>query len=143
MPQRWDDTWQILVERAQQAIQLSYAPYSNYHVGCACLLEDGTILQGANVENASFPLSMCAERIALYTALMQHPAKVIRRLCILSKPSSLLTPCGACRQVLFEIEWRQQTAISILCYKDTKHYHIYPSAHSLLPDAFSPSILSR
>jgi len=142
MAHHWDDIWQSLLAQAQQALDMSYAPYSKYRVGCACLLEDGSIVQGSNIENASYPLSMCAERIAIFNARIHHPDKKIHRLCLLSKPASLLTPCGACRQVLFEIEWHQQAAITILCFKDPEHYHIYPSASSLLPDAFNPSILS-
>ena len=71
-----------LVHKAKEATLLAYAPYSKFLVGAALLLEDGTLVMGANQENASYPLCMCAERVALYTASTQYPEKIVRKIAV-------------------------------------------------------------
>lgn len=97
-------TKEELIERAKEARKLSYSPYSNFAVGAALLCKDGEVYVGANIENSSYPLCMCAERNALYNAYMHGKKKedfVAMALCAASdEPCS---PCGACRQVLSEI----------------------------------------
>ena len=91
-----------LMKKAREARSLSHSPYSNFPVGAALLCKDGTVYLGANVENASYPLSMCAERNALYHALMEGRRKeefLALAVCAKGRPVS---PCGACRQVLTE-----------------------------------------
>lgn len=90
---------QQLVEKARQAQRKAYAPYSRFPVGAAILAEDGRVFLGCNVENASYGLTVCAERNALAAAVLAgaHPVAVA----IVGNQHDLL-PCGACRQVLAE-----------------------------------------
>ena len=74
-----------LVHKAKEATQLSYAPYSRFHVGAALLLEDGSVVLGANQENAAYPLCMCAERVALYAAVSQFPGKTIKKMAVVAQ----------------------------------------------------------
>jgi cytidine deaminase len=102
-----DSESKYLVHKAKDATHLSYAPYSRFHVGAALLLDDGTLIQGANQENASYPLCMCAERVALYTAATQHPGKKITKLAVVAhkknhKELVNATACGACRDVVWQ-----------------------------------------
>ena len=97
-------TKEELVLQAQEARKLSYSPYSHFAVGAALLCKDGKVYYGANVENSSYPLCMCAERNALYNAYMAGKTKkdfVALALCAGSEEPC--SPCGACRQVLSEL----------------------------------------
>jgi homotetrameric cytidine deaminase len=92
-----------LLAAAQQAAQQAYAPYSGFRVGAALLLEDGDIVTAANVENASYGLSICAERSAVARAIAQHgPTLRIQAVAVINLNSAPSSPCGACRQVLSE-----------------------------------------
>lgn len=93
-----------VVAAAFDAMKNAYAPYSNYHVGACVLLRDGTLLKGVNVENASYGLTNCAERSALFAAYSLGARKEdIVALAIVSDGKRLVTPCGACRQVMVEL----------------------------------------
>lgn len=93
-----------LVEKGKEATKLSYSPYSHFAVGAAIELNDGKVILGANVENASYGLSMCAERVALYQMVMQGYTKdQVVQMIICCDCEDLPYPCGACRQVLSEI----------------------------------------
>lgn len=99
----------ILVGKAIEAMDGSYAPYSNFNVGAAVRLESGTIVTGANQENAAYPSGLCAERSAMFSAGSQHKGDAIRSIavvggaqgCISDTPAS---PCGACRQVMAQYQ---------------------------------------
>lgn len=88
-----------LVRAAQAARERAYAPYSRFPVGAAVMLSDGSIVQGCNVENASYGLSVCAERVALWSAI----ARGRRDFIAMALAVASGTPCGACRQVLSEL----------------------------------------
>lgn len=91
-----------LMELAKKAADYSYSPYSNFRVGAALLCEDGTVITGTNVENRSFGLTNCAERSAIYTAVSRG-IENFKGIAVYSPDTEkLLTPCGACRQVLSE-----------------------------------------
>lgn len=90
-----------LLEAARAAQARAYAPYSNYAVGAALECEDGTIVAGCNVENASYGLTNCAERVAIATAVSQGHRR-FRRIVVVSNSDPPAAPCGACRQVLRE-----------------------------------------
>lgn len=90
-----------LVKKAWEAKEHAYAPYSHFRVGAALLGDDGEIFTGCNVENASFGLTICAERVALVKAVSSG-VRSFRKIAIVSDASTLCLPCGACRQVLFE-----------------------------------------
>ena len=96
-----------LLERARQAATRAHCPYSNFHVGAAVRCDDGSVIEGCNVENASYGLSICAERVALFTAVSQGKRPVeLAVSCINAQgdaaPGSRM-PCGACRQVMQEL----------------------------------------
>lgn len=92
-----------LLDAAQQAAQRAYAPYSGFRVGAALLLEGGEIVAAANVENASYGLSICAERSAVARAIAQHGPKLrIHAVVVTNLNHAPSSPCGACRQVLAE-----------------------------------------
>ncbi len=89
-----------LLEFAKQAAENSYSPYSKFKVGAAVLCEDNKVFCGTNVENASYGLSICAERTAIFTAV-SNGCKKIKAIAIYNKKGSV-SPCGACRQVIIE-----------------------------------------
>jgi len=137
---------QNLVLQANQAQDLAYAPYSNFYVGTAILLENDEILLGANQENASYPLCLCAERVALSYASMHRPEVEIKAIAITT--SAVLKvddipapPCGACRQVLMEYQQRQTTTFSIYLVGHDNRCWIYESIHLLLPHSFGGDFL--
>lgn len=90
-----------LVKIAQKARENAYAPYSKFKVGAALETKTGKIYTGANVENSSFGLSMCAERIAIFKAVSEGE-KEFKRLAIVADTKDVVSPCGACRQVMSE-----------------------------------------
>ena len=143
-----DETSRYLVHKAKAATSTSYAPYSNFHVGAAVMLESGIHIEGSNQENASYPLCMCAERVALYAVSAVHPGSVITRLAVVAhkkghKELVAATPCGACRQVMVEYEQRQGKPYEVVLLGPGGKWHVFPSAANLLPMAFDRNILLR
>jgi cytidine deaminase len=93
----------LLIEAARTAAQQAYAPYSGFRVGAALLLKDGSVVTGANIENASYGLTLCAERSAVARAVNElGPAIRIHAIAVANLNSAPSAPCGACRQVLAE-----------------------------------------
>ncbi|MFA5660257.1 MAG: cytidine deaminase [Bacilli bacterium] len=93
-----------LIALAKDARNRAYVPYSKFQVGAALLTKDGKVYQGANIENASYPLCMCAERNALYNAMMHGEKKDnFVAMAVTGKTAGPISPCGACRQVLSEL----------------------------------------
>ena len=123
-----------LIEKAFEARKVSYSPYSNFAVGAAVLCKDGNVFVGANVENSSYPLCMCAERNALYNAMMNgYQKKDLLALAIVADTEEACSPCGACRQVISELFPREgKIYLSNLkgAFKET-------NIDELLPFAFS------
>ena len=96
--------YEDLLERAFKAMENAYAPYSNYHVGACVVTKDNKYFIGANIENASYGLTNCAERNAIFQAYSNGYRKNdIKAIAIVSDGKTLATPCGACRQVLVEL----------------------------------------
>lgn len=131
----------LLVDAAKQATRRSYAPYSHFHVGAAAQLIDGTIVTGANQENAAYPSGLCAERTALFCAGSSHPGMAVTALAIAAHTGDDFTlmpiaPCGACRQVMLETEQRGGHPIRVLLYGTSAIYIIPDGAHALLPISF-------
>lgn len=132
-----------LVEKAIAATHNSYAPYSNFHVGACLRLADGLEVIGANQENAAFPSGLCAERSAVFAAQSMFPEEAITALAIAARNENGLTaqpvsPCGACRQVILEMEDRYKQDVRILLY-GTEGVYVIPSVKSLLPLHFVDS----
>ena len=132
-----------LVEKAIGATQNSYAPYSNFHVGACLRLADGREVIGANQENAAFPSGLCAERSAVFAAQSMFPEEAITALAIAARNENGLTaqpvsPCGACRQVILEMEDRYKQDVRIVLY-GTEGVYVIPSVKSLLPLHFVDS----
>ncbi len=94
----------MLLNMARAALARAYAPYSNFQVGAAVLTESGAIYSGCNVENSSYGLTNCAERTAIFTAVAaEGPGMRLRALAVWTRPEGPCSPCGACRQVIFEL----------------------------------------
>jgi cytidine deaminase len=126
-----------LLERARAAAKRAYAPYSNFPVGAAIMTEDGTIFDGANIENASYPVTMCAERTAAGAAVFAGKRE-FRAVAVSAPRASGASPCGACRQMLNEFKPAQGEMIIIL---DGSGGPEQMPLSVLLPRAFGPSDL--
>ncbi len=123
---------ETLLEAARNALKRAHAPYSNFHVGAAVLTESGEVFVGCNVENASYGLTNCAERSAIFTAVQQSKADnlSIRAVAVVNGEELPCSPCGACRQVI--AEFGQQ---AIVIFKGQQGYREMPIA-DLLPESF-------
>src|SRR5262249_38720569 len=115
---------------AREAAKRAYAPYSSFAVGAAVLGDTGAIHAGANVENASFGLSICAERNAIFRAVAEGE-RTIRAVCLYTPTTLPSTPCGACRQVLFEFG---PDALIICCTDDDAERRY--ALRDLVPEEF-------
>lgn len=92
------------IKEALKAMEKAYAPYSKFKVGAAILLKDGTYIHGANIENGSYGLTNCAERSALFSLISQgYKTEDIVELTIIAHTKDPISPCGACRQVIYEL----------------------------------------
>ena len=125
-----------LLAAAVRARDLAYAPYSQFFVGAALLAQNGTVFTGANVENASYGLSMCAERVAIYHALSAG-ARVFDAVAVTGPEGVLAMPCGACRQVLYEFGPQMN-----VIYSAAGSITVPPLA-TLLPGAFNAAALDE
>ncbi|MDH5511153.1 MAG: cytidine deaminase [Nitrospinota bacterium] len=126
-----------LARMAIGAMEKAYAPYSNFHVGAAVATEDGAIFTGANVENASYGLTICAERVAIFTAVSQGHIR-ITRVAVAASNLEEVFPCGACRQVLNEFG-PEMNVITIARGQMAASY----SLSELLPRSFGPADLQK
>lgn len=137
MKQRDSREIQILIQSALEAAQLAYAPYSGYRVGAALLSADGTVYTGCNVECASFSLTNCAERTAVFHAVSRGQ-RAFSALAVAALPPegaapSYCVPCGACRQVLREF---CPGEFPVICIKNKNEYKVY-TLEELLPESFA------
>lgn len=140
-----NDLQKKLVDEAKDACKRAYAPYSQFNVGAAAMLDNGTIVTGSNQENAAYPSGICAERTTLFYAGAQYPNNAVTKLAIAAYKGDTYTktptaPCGACRQVILETEHRYGTPIEIILYGEEKTY-IITSIESLLPLCFGKTDL--
>ena len=126
-----------LMARARECLDRAYAPYSRFQVAAALVDDRGRVFTGVNVENISYGLSMCAERVAIFAAVAAG-ARRITALAVASSGADLLSPCGACRQVIAEFAAPQ---VPIYCDAAGKP-HRYTVAE-LLPNGFSASQLGK
>jgi cytidine deaminase len=126
---------QKLVEMAQSAREQAYAPYSNYRVGAALLTESGEIFTGCNVENAVYPTTCCAERVAIFKAVSEG-RRQFRAIVVATEDGG--SPCGVCRQVM-----REFAPEMIVFIADAENGLRETSVAELLPDSFGPENLGR
>jgi len=132
---------QALIDAAFAAARGAYAPYSDYPVGAALLFDDGAVVTGCNVENASYGLSLCAETVAVAKALGEGQRGGLTAVAVvgLKADKEPITPCGRCRQVLNEVAALGDTDPLVLCVSAEGVRRVALSA--LLPHAFGPSHL--
>lgn len=135
----------LLVKRALEASESSYAPYSGFHVGAAVRMADGTVFTGSNQENVAFPACVCAERVALLYAV-SHSGSKPEALAVTARDSrgwvsDPVTPCGECRQVLLELQRRFKAPVRVLMAGSGVTV-VCESADELLPGAFTAASLN-
>jgi len=125
-----------LISKSKEAIHLSHSPYSKFRVGCAIRLENGTIVSGANQENAAYPMCLCAEGATLASVATQHPSQKIIAVSIYVPLESPASPCGFCRQSFKEYETRMNK--KFMYYLASNHsIYIFEGIDTILPLAFS------
>ncbi len=131
-----DTRIQTLIQTAIAATKQAYIPYSNYPVGAALRAVDGTVFTGCNVENASFPVTICAERTALVKAISEG-YREFDLIVVAAKRGG--SPCGMCRQMLFEFAPNMR----VVTVDFTGDVCIDSPLHALLPNGFGPENLTR
>ena len=141
-----DNESKNLMNQAIEARKTAYAPYSNFSVGCALLLDNGEIIKGTNQENAAYPSGLCAERVAIFYAGSQFPNAKILKLCITASPKERdsdipIPPCGSCRQSIAEYEFKQDSFIEIYFMGEKGEVYKSDSLKNLLPLVFDKNHL--
>ena len=126
-----------LAKAAQKAKLNSYSPFSKFRVGAALLTKDGTIFTGCNIENSSYGLTICAERVAIFNAISSGASK-FKAIAIVSDDLGFTSPCGACRQVLSDLA----SDIDFIMIDSKERFKIL-KLKSLLPFAFTGKNLKR
>ena len=135
-----------LLRYAHEATLNSYAPYSKFHVGAAVRLANGVIVKGNNIENAAYPSGLCAERTALFAAQAQYPDVTVEAIAItaqseLQEVCDPVAPCGACRQVMVEVEQRHQHPMRIICQGSAGPIMVFEGIETLMPFMFLTKFL--
>ena len=143
-----DDVSKMLLISAQDCMRKAYAVYSGFYVGAALLLDNGEVITGNNQENIAFPSSMCAERVALYFCKANFPNAKVLKIAIAARSSEgvlddLITPCGACRQVMSEYERIQGENMQVILKAEAGEVLVFESVTNLLPLAFESEALNR
>ena len=126
-----------LIEEAKMAMEKAYVPYSKFKVGAALLTTDGKVYRGCNIENASYSMTNCAERTALFKAYSEGD-KEFTMLVVVADTDRPIPPCGACRQVISELCDKNMIVVLTNLKGDIKEITV----EELLPDAFTPEDLN-
>ncbi|GHT70383.1 cytidine deaminase [Bacteroidia bacterium] len=129
-----------LIRHAMDASNNAYVPYSHFKVGAAALLANGEVITGCNQENAAYPSGLCAERVALFAAGARFPDVAVKALAIVAQDETRFTPqpaypCGACRQVMLEVERRGGSPLKVIMAGAEK-IEIVQRSKDLLPLQF-------
>lgn len=137
---------QSLMEQAVAIRKKAYAPYSKFRVGAALLLDNGQIVLGSNQENAAYPSGLCAERVAIFQSGAIYPEAKILKMAIsaasdTNETKSPIPPCGACRQSIYEYEFKQDTDIEIYFMGESGAIYKSDSIKNLLPLSFDKNFL--
>jgi len=135
-----DNDLKLLSEKSIEVLNNAYAPYSEFNVGAAVLLENGEIITGTNQENAAYPSGLCAERVAIFYANSKYPNVAVKALAVAAKKdgeliANAVPPCGACRQVMLETENRFNTDMKVIMISKNSVLTV-DNAKSLLPLSF-------
>lgn len=123
---------QQLIDAAKKAREKAYVPYSKFAVGAALLTEDGEVITGCNVENASYPLCNCAERTAIFKAVSEGKT-AFKQLAVVADTEGPVSPCGSCRQVMTEF-FKPDTPVILTNLKNDVRVM---TVHDLLPFSFT------
>ena len=137
-----DEMIRKLIMRAIAYNGHSYAPYSRFNVSAAVLMSTGEIFEGANIENASYPCGICAERTAIAHAIAERKAEIVAVAIVGGKDhvfSDYCTPCGMCRQVMRE--FGNPKKLQVIVAKSVDDYRIF-TLDQLLPESFGPASLT-
>ena len=137
-----------LIQRSKDALKDAYAPYSGFLVGSSVLLSDGKIISANNQENVAFPSGLCAERVVLFNAGANYPNLEIDIIAVSAKSNlyeitDIISPCGACRQVMAEYQQKQNKKIKILLHLNNDEVLIFSSVDDLLPLLFTNPNLKK
>ncbi|AEM77984.1 cytidine deaminase [Thermoanaerobacter wiegelii] len=130
--------YEKLIELAKEAREKAYVPYSHFKVGACVLTEDGKTYQGCNIENASYGLTNCAERTALFSAYANGDRK-LKAIAVVADTEGPVSPCGACRQVMLELGGEDMTVI----LSNMKGDYAVVTVKDLLPGAFTSKDLEK
>ena len=138
---RLSNSEKIMLQKTKNSIDSAYAPYSNFKVGATLLLSNGEYISATNQENIAYPSGMCAERVALYFAGSNYYEQSIESILLFSEgdlvqSDIIVSPCGACRQVMLESEKRQNKPIRIILVGKDDRVIVISSVKDLLPFAF-------
>ena len=141
-----NDIEKTLFDKAKNIREQAYAPYSNFFVGCALLLENGEIITGSNQENAAYPSGLCAERTTIFWTSANYPNVKIKKIFVIGGPKDILSstpipPCGGCRQSILEYEAKQKEVIEIYFASPNGEIIKTKSVRDLLPFSFDGSFL--
>lgn len=136
----------VLMQKAVEAREKAYAPYSRFKVGAALQLSNGAVVSGNNQENAAFPSGLCAERVAIYSAGANYPEAMVTVMAITATAfdkvvSTPVPPCGACRQAIAEYENKQHQNIVIYFMGETGAVYKANSLKDILPLVFDGSLM--
>jgi cytidine deaminase len=134
-----------LIEIAKSLINKSYAPYSNFNVVCVALLNDGSIINGVNIENNSYGATICAERSMISNFIVNHQNKIIDTIILTYKhktgnSNTPITPCGICRQSISELIFKQKQDIKLITTGENGNIWVFNNLSQLLPFSFDKLI---
>ena len=139
---------QELIANAKEAFITAYAPYSGFLVGASVLLDNGEIVNGSNQENVAYPSGLCAERVAMFYAGAKFPEAKIKAIAVsviskTFKVTDVISPCGACRQVMAEYEDKQAQPIKVILHSPNDNVLIANTVQDLLPFMFKSPHLKQ
>lgn len=126
-----------LIEKAKEARELAFAPFSGFKVGAVLVAESGKIYTGCNIESASYGLTVCAERVAIWKAISENE-RAFRKLVVVADTENPTPPCGACRQIIWEFCGNITVTLANLNGKQETY-----KMEELLPKAFGSEFLEQ
>ena len=146
--ERIDDATEEMIAQAIDATKTSYAPYSLFKVGASVRMSNGIVIKGSNQENIAYPSGLCAERVALYAASSQFPDEVVESIAVtveheFENTDEVFSPCGACRQVMAEMELKTGKKLEIIVHSPDGSTRIFNGIGQLLPFSFHNSGLNK